>query len=812
MNLDSTNTKTTIQKPLSRDEMIVRMSFIIYGLMQIPILTVLLIGSGRLHLFVLLVELIPILGTFFIFQKRPLYTMMVNSFGLYGLFAAAPYLIEAYHVSIPVFMATFIFNTYSLNTKLWQRINVIAVSSALGIYYTALYHICADVRLFILVVLVSLSCFVLIYMIINYFIKDREKYQSELEKTNSFLRQIADLNPHFVYAKDLENKFIFINKTMAEHYGESPDEMLGQNVNAFYLRSEKQAPFGTHKDANGLEYHLVTVKDPINQLKYHELIKRPLLNQNHEKIGILGVSIDVTARKKAEEAVAISQQRYRRIYENTQTGIATSIKGKFYTVNDAFCNMTGFKADEIIGKTIDTVMHPEDYEYYARSNAFQNNSTFEHRFIRKDGSIGHAIVHLQTLNLDGVNEEAVAVLTDISLLKERDLALKEEEAMFRTLYKHSPNGIEIYEYFRDENGTPVTRLVARNDKLREIFGRTDKELDELKGQANLQLSPKYQSDGRLTTEHLEELKKRFVQNRHFSTEWRYLRPNGEEVDVYYTIQEIDLSKKKIITGIYQDITDIKKAELLIKKQLDLLNKKNEELKKFIDSNLQLENFAYLASHDLKEPIRTLVGFSQILGKSADDRLTEQEKEYIQFIINSSMNMKQLIEDLLSYSRVNTDKLNIISVPIRRIINQVADDLQAVIQDKEVSIKAHSINQTLLVDETQIRQLFQNLISNAIKYSSEARKPIITISVEERPDEHLFKITDNGIGIAKENHERIFLLFRKLHSKEEYEGTGIGLALCKNIVENHGGKIWLESEEGKGTTFYFTISKHLHAQV
>ena len=263
-----------------------------------------------------------------------------------------------------------------------------------------------------------------------------------------------------------------------------------------------------------------------------------------------------------------------------------------------------------------------------------------------------------------------------------------------------------------------------------------------------------------------------------------------------------------ILAVATDITENKKQEEVIASQLADLNQKNRQLKKYIDSNMELENFAYIASHDLRTPVRTLISFSQLLEKNLAGKLDERAREYLHFIKSASSNMNQLINDLLMYSRVNNARVKIEEVDLRRLLEELTAEMQTSIDEKFARIEISALPPVLCGDPTKLRQLFQNLLTNALKFSKSNVRPHIRISAEERPASWRFTVRDNGIGINKEFHQRIFLLFKRLHSQEEIEGTGIGLALCKKIVDQHQGNIWVESEEGIGTSFLFTISKKL----
>lgn len=251
----------------------------------------------------------------------------------------------------------------------------------------------------------------------------------------------------------------------------------------------------------------------------------------------------------------------------------------------------------------------------------------------------------------------------------------------------------------------------------------------------------------------------------------------------------------------RDITEKYNAEQALYKQ-------HQKLKKYIESNLQLENFAYIASHDLQTPLRTIISFTQLLRKNLNDKLQPEEFEYMEFIIKATKNMLNLVKDLLNFSNINNGTLQFKRISINTLLSQLIKEIEYDIKKSKSKIIFLEEDIIIDADELKLKQLFQNLILNAIKFSKKDDSPLVTISAENSKNYWHFKIKDNGIGIKKEYQEKIFLLFKRLHTKSEFEGTGIGLSICKKIVEQHGGEIGFNSEYGKGTTFYFSIKKEI----
>lgn len=243
-----------------------------------------------------------------------------------------------------------------------------------------------------------------------------------------------------------------------------------------------------------------------------------------------------------------------------------------------------------------------------------------------------------------------------------------------------------------------------------------------------------------------------------------------------------------------DITERREAE---EKMKDLLNK-------VTTSNKELADFAYVASHDLQEPLRMVTSFTQLLEVHYSDKLDDRGREYMQFVVDGAKRMYLLLNGLLDYSRVQTKGKVFMQVDTNHVLTNVLKNLTLVINERNAEIKFDELP-VIYADEIQMLQLFQNLIANSIKFSTEP--PRIYISSKSDKDKYVISVKDEGIGIESQYFEKIFLIFQRLVPKEQYEGIGIGLSICKRIVERHSGKIWVESEIGKGSTFFFTIPKN-----
>jgi len=355
--------------------------------------------------------------------------------------------------------------------------------------------------------------------------------------------------------------------------------------------------------------------------------------------------------------------------------------------------------------------------------------------------------------------------------KRTEKALEESQLRFRDLYDHAPLGYHEYDHEGRITNVNRTDLEMLGYSQEEMIGKYMWNFNVEEEMAQKQI--------------LAKLAGTLPPGRNL--ERTYRRKDGTTFPVLIEDRLI-LDEKGRIKGIrctIQDITERKKAE--------------EELAR---SNKELEQMAYVASHDLQEPLRMVTSYVQLLARRYKGKLDGDADEFIGFAVDGAARMQQLINDLLTYSRVGTRGRKFEPTDCEIILGQALENLQIAIEEKR-AIVTHDPLPTILADNVQLGQLFQNLIGNAIKFQG-PELPHVHVSASRNENGWVFSVRDNGIGIAPEYAERIFVIFQRLHTREKYPGTGIGLAVCKKIVERHGGRIWVESQPGKGATFYFTV--------
>ena len=537
------------------------------------------------------------------------------------------------------------------------------------------------------------------------------------------------------------------------------------------------------------------------------------------------------------KAMLGDENYYRTLFENAAVGITrVDLNGAFADVNQKFCEMVGYSRDELLGTPVSVLTHPDDYGEGANLRQELMSGTIssasgEKRFVRKDGGIVWARRTMSLVRDDtGEPHYVISVVEDVTSRKhieerqaiEYGVTLLLAEAP--TVEEAIPGVIHIiceklgYAY----GARRVFDTHADVLHTMESWCLPGLQADEFRRESKLSVS--HGNRGGLNRRVWEtaepvwiaDLEQEVTLRRRESALKAGLRSafaipilvGGE----FYGVMEFLARDKRtrderaleIAQGVAKQLGQFigrKQAELGLRAANEQLTKKADELAR---SNAELEQFAYVASHDLQEPLRMVSSYTQLILRRYGAKLDGDAKEFMDFIVDGATRMKRLIEDLLTYSRVGTRGKDLKSTDCEAALQKALVNLRAAIEESGASV-THDPLPTIAADDTQLAQLFQNLVGNALKFRG-ADAPHVHVSAEDHGSEWVFGVKDNGIGIEPQYFERIFMVFQRLHVKTEYPGTGIGLAICKKVVDRHGGRIWVESQPGQGSKFCFALPK------
>ncbi|QSW98982.1 PAS domain S-box protein [Haloterrigena alkaliphila] len=497
----------------------------------------------------------------------------------------------------------------------------------------------------------------------------------------------------------------------------------------------------------------------------------PLTDDQGTVFGGMTIAQDITERKEREQALEESEAKFRMLAENLEEMVWISdpeTRAILY-INPAYETIVGRDRESLYDDPtsfLDAV-HPEDQPRMNDIYAEIPTSEFdeEYRIVRPDGEVRW--LHGRTVPVrNGGLERIVGIAEDITERKEHERALEESERRYRTLVENFPNGaVGLF----DED---LRYTVVGGELLAEL-GLTS---DERVGTTVADVYP---------DEIVDEVEPHFeaaLEGAANSFEVQY-----HDRDLFAHTVPVRNADDEIYAGmlVVQDVTE-----------------RREYQRKLEASNERLEQFAYAASHDLQEPLRMVSSYLSLIDHRYGDDLDADGEEFLEYAVDGADRMREMIDGLLAYSRVDTQGDPLEPVELDAVIDDALENLQVMVEEHDAEIAVENLPR-VEADESQLRQVFQNLVSNAIEYSGD-EPPRIRVEAERSGRKQLISVHDEGIGIDPEDQDRVFEVFQRLHSREEHAGAGIGLALCQRIVERHGGRIWVDSEPGEGTTFSFTL--------
>jgi PAS domain S-box-containing protein len=611
-----------------------------------------------------------------------------------------------------------------------------------------------------------------------------EKHLAQME---SKYRGLLEAAPDAMVVVNQDGEIVLLNVQAEKQFGYRRDELLGQKVKNIIPEgfAERLLADGARTPAEALAQQIGTGIELCGRRKDGsefpiEIMLSPL--ESADGILVTAAIRDITERKLAQAAFLESEERYRMLLDGIQDYAIFMMDplGRIVSWNAGAERIKGYKAEEIIGRSFSCFFPPDDIkrgrpQEVLRLTTASGRHEEQGMRVRKDGSRFLASVNITALrdpagNLRGFSEFS------------HDLSeSKESGAKYRGLLEAAPDAMVVV----SQNG----EIVLLNLQAEKQFGY---HRDELVGQKLKNIIPEGFAE-RLIADGLRSVEDALAQQIGTGIELIGRRKDGTEFPIEIMLSPLKSAEGILVTAAIRDITERKKSEEHLVKTVGELKRSNDEL----------QQFAYVASHDLQEPLRMVASYTQLLAQRYKGRLDSDADEFIGYAVDGSNRMQGLIQDLLAYSRAGTNGKPLREISSENALNEGLANLRATIQESG-AVVTHDPLPALTTDGTQLAQVFQNLVGNAIKYRSDKVPHVHVSAAKNGGHKWIFSVQDNGLGIEAQYFERIFILFQRLHGRDEFKGTGIGLAICKKTVERLGGRIWVESQPEKGATFYFSL--------
>lgn len=621
----------------------------------------------------------------------------------------------------------------------------------------------------------------------------REAEKALQEKT-SLLENVINSSTDYIFIKDLDLRTVLCNASFAKALGKSPEELYGEtdiengwDAELVLGNSEKGIHGFRDDDLRALAGEKVHSNADFGnvwgEVRRFDTVKVPLRTEKGRIFGLLGISRDVTEEKAVEEQLRLSQGRLQAIMDTVPALIASLDEHQRYRfANVHYEKIFGIPPRDMVGKTLREVIGEAAYlrirpsiERVLAGEAVR----FENSVPNKAGGFS-VIDGVLTPELDGTGAVRgwFVLAMDITPQRRAESLL----TRFGRIVEALDNEIYVF-------SSETLHFVQANQGARRNSGYSMEELAEL---TPLDLKPEF------TRSSFEEMIRRLREGREeqIAFETVHRRKDGSTYDIAVNLQLVRTESPPVFVAVVRDITAIKRAREELARRTVALER----------SNAELQQFAYVASHDLQEPLNLIDGYLKLLADQYRGRLSADADEFIGFTLQGVGRMKELIKDLLAFSRVESKGSPFQPVDLGAVFETVAATFRERIAASGGAVTTGPLP-TVDGDRTQIAQLLQNLIGNAVKFSRPDRSAAVHLTAVDREADWLFSLSDNGIGIDPRHFEKIFVIFQRLHPRHEYPGTGIGLSICKRVVERHGGHIWVKSTPGQGSTFFFTLPKH-----
>jgi PAS domain S-box-containing protein len=514
-------------------------------------------------------------------------------------------------------------------------------------------------------------------------------------------------------------------------------------------------------------------------------------------VRFMGTVQDITEARAARLALVESERKFRAIFELSAVGAAVvGLDGTWMMVNRRLSEITGYPPHELVGRTFQSITYPEDLdENVGQASALidgvRENYAMRKRYVRKDGRVIWVRVTVAIVR-DSAGQPAyfISDIEDIDDSIRAEERLRESEARYRQMFVNAPQPMWV-------GDRETQRFIDVNPAAIERYGYSREEFLSMR-LIDIRAPEIRDMPLEVLTAGPDAARLRSYQRRH-------VRKDGSLVHVNIAIQWLDWNGRPAFVAHVNDITALIESEQrILRMNAELEERVRERTARLRTVNQELESFAYSVAHDLKAPLRGIHGFSQLLLADEAEHLSEQGRDYLARVLSSSMHMDALIDDLLSYSRLEREEIELEAVFLPELFQGIAGAAEYELRAAGITLEADIAPLRVFVSRSGLTLALRNLIDNAAKFSRGAADPRIEAQAVEEGGFCLFSIRDHGIGFDMAYHDKMFELFQRLHTRSQYGGTGVGLAIVRKAMQRMGGDVWAQGEPGKGATFFLKI--------